>query len=164
MSHLVAARACVQGWGVSTHKPLQLEAYKHGGNLKPWGCIIGWGYKAGPISGQVSWTLTSLSYFLPLLPPSSLFSFPLSILLLLPLPSPSLPLPSPPPLSLSPSPSSSFSISPSPPPLLPPPLHTQGQNIILNMNDHGFVVCAYNRTTEKVDRFLENEAKGRSYD
>ena len=36
----------------------------------------------------------------------------------------------------------------------------QGQNLILNMNDHGFVVCAYNRTTEKVDRFLANEAKG----
>lgn len=28
------------------------------------------------------------------------------------------------------------------------------------MNDHGFVVCAYNRTTEKVDKFLANEAKG----
>ena len=39
-------------------------------------------------------------------------------------------------------------------------LAVMGQNIILNMNDHGFVVCAYNRTTEKVDRFLENEAKG----
>jgi len=35
-----------------------------------------------------------------------------------------------------------------------------GQNIILNMNDHGFVVCTYNRTVEKVDKFLENEAKG----
>ncbi|CAO3684272.1 unnamed protein product [Umbelopsis ramanniana] len=35
-----------------------------------------------------------------------------------------------------------------------------GQNLILNMNDHGFVVCAYNRTTSKVDAFLENEAKG----
>jgi 6-phosphogluconate dehydrogenase len=35
-----------------------------------------------------------------------------------------------------------------------------GQNLILNMNDHGFVVCAYNRTTEKVTQFLENEAKG----
>merc|ERR1712025_455802 len=31
---------------------------------------------------------------------------------------------------------------------------------ILNMNDHGFKVCAYNRTTEKVDEFLKNEAKG----
>ena len=29
------------------------------------------------------------------------------------------------------------------------------------MNDHGFVVCAYNRTVEKVDRFLANEAKGK---
>lgn len=28
------------------------------------------------------------------------------------------------------------------------------------MNDHGFVVCAYNRTAEKVDKFLANEAKG----
>ncbi|OMH79058.1 6-phosphogluconate dehydrogenase, decarboxylating [Zancudomyces culisetae] len=28
------------------------------------------------------------------------------------------------------------------------------------MNDHGYVVCAFNRTTSKVDRFLENEAKG----
>lgn len=35
-----------------------------------------------------------------------------------------------------------------------------GQNLILNMNDHGFVVCAYNRTTDKVKAFLENEAKG----
>jgi 6-phosphogluconate dehydrogenase len=35
-----------------------------------------------------------------------------------------------------------------------------GQNIILNMDDHGYTVCAYNRTTEKVDQFLANEAKG----
>jgi 6-phosphogluconate dehydrogenase len=28
------------------------------------------------------------------------------------------------------------------------------------MNDKGFVVVAHNRTTEKVDRFLQNEAKG----
>lgn len=39
-------------------------------------------------------------------------------------------------------------------------LAVMGQNLILNMNDHGFVVCAYNRTTEKVDQFLNNEAKG----
>eukprot|EP00039_Didymoeca_costata_P018580 m.334078 g.334078 ORF g.334078 m.334078 type:complete len:484 (+) comp17282_c0_seq1:47-1498(+) len=39
-------------------------------------------------------------------------------------------------------------------------LAVMGQNLILNMNDHQFVVCAYNRTTEKVDRFLANEAKG----
>ena len=39
-------------------------------------------------------------------------------------------------------------------------LAVMGQNLILNMNDHGFVVCAYNRTVEKVDNFLANEAKG----
>jgi len=39
-------------------------------------------------------------------------------------------------------------------------LAVMGQNLILNMNDHGFIVCAFNRTVEKVDRFLENEAKG----
>ncbi|KAL4922813.1 6-phosphogluconate dehydrogenase [Aspergillus aurantiobrunneus] len=37
-----------------------------------------------------------------------------------------------------------------------------GQNLILNAADHGFTVCAYNRTTSKVDRFLDNEAKGKS--
>ena len=31
-----------------------------------------------------------------------------------------------------------------------------GQNLILNAADHGFTVCAFNRTTSKVDRFLEN--------
>ncbi|CAG8811174.1 31209_t:CDS:2, partial [Gigaspora margarita] len=35
-----------------------------------------------------------------------------------------------------------------------------GQNLILNVNDHGFVAVAYNRTVSKVDHFLENEAKG----
>lgn len=39
-------------------------------------------------------------------------------------------------------------------------LAVMGQNLILNMNDHKFVVCAYNRTTSKVDEFLKNEAKG----
>ncbi|KAJ3125917.1 6-phosphogluconate dehydrogenase, decarboxylating [Nowakowskiella sp. JEL0407] len=39
-------------------------------------------------------------------------------------------------------------------------LAVMGQNIILNMNDHGFVVTAYNRSVEKVDQFLANEAKG----
>jgi 6-phosphogluconate dehydrogenase len=37
----------------------------------------------------------------------------------------------------------------------------QGQNLILNMNDKGFNVVAFNRTTSKVDHFLENEAKGK---
>lgn len=39
-------------------------------------------------------------------------------------------------------------------------LAVMGQNLILNMNDHGYTVCAYNRTTSKVDSFLANEAKG----
>jgi 6-phosphogluconate dehydrogenase len=39
-------------------------------------------------------------------------------------------------------------------------LAVMGQNLILNMNDHGFVVVAYNRTVSKVDDFLNNEAKG----
>ena len=39
-------------------------------------------------------------------------------------------------------------------------LAVMGQNLLPNMNDHGFVVCAYNRTVEKVDAFLSNEAKG----
>ncbi|KAI1814724.1 6-phosphogluconate dehydrogenase [Poronia punctata] len=41
-------------------------------------------------------------------------------------------------------------------------LAVMGQNLILNMADHGFTICAYNRTISKVDRFLENEAKGKS--
>jgi 6-phosphogluconate dehydrogenase len=36
-------------------------------------------------------------------------------------------------------------------------LAVMGQNLILNMNDHGFTVVAYNRTTSKVDDFLQNE-------
>ncbi len=40
-------------------------------------------------------------------------------------------------------------------------LAVMGQNLVLNMDDHGFSVAVYNRTTSKVDRFLENEAKGR---
>ena len=39
-------------------------------------------------------------------------------------------------------------------------LAVMGQNVILNMNDHGYVVCAFNRTVSKVDDFLANEAKG----
>ncbi|CAK5058100.1 unnamed protein product [Meloidogyne enterolobii] len=39
-------------------------------------------------------------------------------------------------------------------------LAVMGQNLILNMNDHGFVVCAFNRTVQKVEEFLANEAKG----
>lgn len=41
-------------------------------------------------------------------------------------------------------------------------LAVMGQNLILNVADHGFTVIAFNRTVSKVDRFLENEAKGKS--
>ena len=39
-------------------------------------------------------------------------------------------------------------------------LAVMGQNLILNMNDRGFTVVAYNRTVSKVDEFLGKEAKG----
>jgi 6-phosphogluconate dehydrogenase len=41
-------------------------------------------------------------------------------------------------------------------------LAVMGQNLILNMADHGFTVVAFNRTVSKVDAFLANEAKGKS--
>jgi len=40
-------------------------------------------------------------------------------------------------------------------------LAVMGQNLILNMNDHGYTVVAYNRTVSKVDDFLNDAAKGR---
>ena len=39
-------------------------------------------------------------------------------------------------------------------------LAVMGQNLILNMSDHGFTVVAYNRTVSKVDEFLNDAAKG----
>ncbi|MEY4718868.1 MAG: hypothetical protein RL563_1486, partial [Pseudomonadota bacterium] len=39
-------------------------------------------------------------------------------------------------------------------------LAVMGQNLVLNMNDHGFKVAVYNRTTSKVDEFLEGPAQG----
>ena len=39
-------------------------------------------------------------------------------------------------------------------------LAVMGQNLILNMNDNGFVVAAYNRTVSKVDEFLSDGARG----
>jgi 6-phosphogluconate dehydrogenase len=35
-----------------------------------------------------------------------------------------------------------------------------GQNLVLNMNDHGYTVGVFNRTVSKVDEFLAHEAKG----
>lgn len=41
-------------------------------------------------------------------------------------------------------------------------LAVMGQNLVLNMADNGFVVAVYNRTTSKVDDFVQGEAKGKS--
>ncbi|MFT7235919.1 MAG: 6-phosphogluconate dehydrogenase [Methylophagaceae bacterium] len=38
-------------------------------------------------------------------------------------------------------------------------LAVMGQNLVLNMNDHGFKVAVYNRTIQKVDDFLSGPAK-----
>lgn len=39
-------------------------------------------------------------------------------------------------------------------------LAVMGQNLVLNMNDHGYRVVVYNRTRSKVDDFLKGAAKG----
>ena len=39
-------------------------------------------------------------------------------------------------------------------------LAVMGQNLVLNMNDHGYKVAVFNRTVSKVDEFLADEAKG----
>ena len=38
-------------------------------------------------------------------------------------------------------------------------LAVMGQNLVLNMNDHGFKVAVFNRTVSKVDEFINDEAK-----
>lgn len=39
-------------------------------------------------------------------------------------------------------------------------LAVMGQNLVLNMNDHGFTVAVFNRTVAKVDDFMAGPAKG----
>jgi 6-phosphogluconate dehydrogenase len=39
-------------------------------------------------------------------------------------------------------------------------LAVMGQNLVLNMNDHGYKVAVFNRTVAKVDEFLAGPAKG----
>ncbi|MGD1071226.1 MAG: decarboxylating NADP(+)-dependent phosphogluconate dehydrogenase [Bryobacteraceae bacterium] len=39
-------------------------------------------------------------------------------------------------------------------------LAVMGQNLVLNMNDHGFKVAVFNRTVSKVDDFIGHEARG----
>ena len=40
-------------------------------------------------------------------------------------------------------------------------LAVMGQNLVLNMSDHGYRVAVFNRTTSKVDTFIEGPAAGR---
>jgi 6-phosphogluconate dehydrogenase len=40
-------------------------------------------------------------------------------------------------------------------------LAVMGQNLVLNMEDHGFTVAVYNRTLSKVDDFINGSAQGR---
>jgi len=37
-----------------------------------------------------------------------------------------------------------------------------GENLILNMESKGFHVSAYNRTVDKVERFVNGRAKGKN--
>ncbi len=39
-------------------------------------------------------------------------------------------------------------------------LAVMGQNLALNINDHGYTLAVYNRSGEKTDAFMANEAKG----
>jgi 6-phosphogluconate dehydrogenase len=39
-------------------------------------------------------------------------------------------------------------------------LGVMGQNLVLNMDDHGITVAVYNRTASKVDDFIKGDAKG----
>jgi 6-phosphogluconate dehydrogenase len=39
-------------------------------------------------------------------------------------------------------------------------LAVMGQNLVLNMNDHGFKIAVYNRTAAKTTEFIEGEARG----
>ena len=39
-------------------------------------------------------------------------------------------------------------------------LAVMGQNLVMNMNDHGFTVSVYNRTAAVTDEFLATSAKG----
>src|SRR3989440_10676758 len=39
-------------------------------------------------------------------------------------------------------------------------LAVMGQNLVLNMNDHGYRVAVFNRIVSKVDDFINDEAQG----
>ncbi len=41
-------------------------------------------------------------------------------------------------------------------------LAVMGENLVLNVESHGFTVAVYNRTVEKVDHFVQGRAKGKN--
>ena len=42
-------------------------------------------------------------------------------------------------------------------------LAVMGENLVLNMESKGFTVAVYNRTTEKVTKFIEGRGKGKKF-
>lgn len=42
-------------------------------------------------------------------------------------------------------------------------LAVMGENLVLNMESKGYTVAVYNRSTEKVDRFIEGRGKGKNF-
>jgi 6-phosphogluconate dehydrogenase len=42
-------------------------------------------------------------------------------------------------------------------------LAVMGENLVLNMESHGYTVAVYNRTVEKVDRFIAGRGKGKNF-
>jgi 6-phosphogluconate dehydrogenase len=42
-------------------------------------------------------------------------------------------------------------------------LAVMGENLVLNMESHGYTVAVYNRTVEKVDKFVEGRGKGKNF-
>ena len=40
-------------------------------------------------------------------------------------------------------------------------LAVMGENLILNMESHGYTVAVFNRTVAKVDKFMEGRGKAR---
>ena len=41
-------------------------------------------------------------------------------------------------------------------------LAVMGSNLALNINDHGFSIAVYNRTFDKTEKFIKNNAAGRN--
>ena len=42
-------------------------------------------------------------------------------------------------------------------------LAVMGQNLVLNMEDHGYTVAVFNRTVEKVDKFIAGRGAGKNF-